>query len=435
MLLHPVSTQYLTGRGQFSVREDDTQWASQCLLPQALYTRISQSHLLTSGRTGLDHRAAACESTLEILLTFPHRTFILIQGEKSHTLTSTWTWKWMKREWFISGVLNPSSVLWRLCFLLADHMATRCCLRALLSGTHAVILEDVPSLFSSLPSVSAVGTSTRDSILLMIGAFEWGFGTRIRPLQYASLKPWGFLMAQLGEIPEAQSRVCLKLKRKAELLSWDRINFKFHGNHNVLSIKIWIFFYISQETVSSLILRRQSLPQSGERPNFVLCLLIFCKSTVPVFDETRLVVFSGPELVSIIPNFLMRSVLCATKPSASHTRLTRFIPKWLALQVTAVIQLEWKKRSFPAGDNRCMRFRSFYTNESESPICDEDNGRAWGSALSSSALLTISSLDALQMGDSAQSSQVGFCRADAPYHINCGMRVAGWLNACIFLWL
>lgn len=180
--------------------------------------------------------------------------------------------------------------------------------------------------------------------------------------------------------------------------------------------------------MNSLILRRQSLPQSRERPNFVLRLLILCKSTLPVFDGTQLVVFSGPVLVNIIPNFLMRSVLCAYQAFSLRTCLTHFIPKWLALQVIGVIQSEWKNCSFPARNNYCIRFRSFYTNESKSPICDEDNGREWASALSSSALISVSSLDALQMGDSMPSLQVGFCCTDVSYRADYGMRVAGWLK-------
>lgn len=40
--------------------------------------------LLNSGRTGLERRAGAQGSALEILLTFPGGTFILLQGTKAH---------------------------------------------------------------------------------------------------------------------------------------------------------------------------------------------------------------------------------------------------------------------------------------------------------------------------------------------------------------
>lgn len=55
-------------------------------------------------------------------------------------------------------------------------------------------------------------------------------------------------------------------------------------------------------------MRRQSFPQSRERPNFALHLLIFfCRFAMPVFDETQSVIFSRLVLVNIIPSFLMKS--------------------------------------------------------------------------------------------------------------------------------
>lgn len=134
---------------------------------------------------------------------------------------------------------------------------------------------DVAGLFSPLLPVSAVGTSTWEFTLLMTGVFWREFAAWISAFVVCLTQASRASNVSLSRDFRVQSRAHVKSKRIEELLSWDRINFKFYRNHNVLPIKIWIFFYAYQETMSSFILRRWSFPQSREWPNFVLHLLIF----------------------------------------------------------------------------------------------------------------------------------------------------------------
>lgn len=177
-------------------------------------------------------------------------------------------------------------------------------------------------------------------------------------------------------------------------------------------MKIWIFFYISQEAMSSFILRRQSFPQSRERPNFSFTSINFSADS-PCLCLMRLNQSLSLDWgwSTLVPAFCWKAVSLHTKPSASHTCLTHFIPKWLVWLLIAVLQFEWKNCSFPARDNYCIRFRSFYTNESKLPICGENNGQERSFDLFPLTPITISSLHAPQLGDGKQSSQAGFVPA------------------------